>query len=162
MPDRFDLMEPGEVLAALRVSSRWCLVVNRSDLQGEDLARLQAATGWLTAMMSEFSAAMTEARGVERAVFDVAPDLPQVVGERDAVVESFRRVIEVIQATLSDIRPTAWATDLAFGAGVRVSVRDLGRHMARVAQIAGVDRQWIWQAVSCGTILPRIGATVSL
>lgn len=98
-------MEPGEVLEALRVSSQWCLVVNRSDLQGEDLARLQAATGWLTAMISEFNTALTEARMVDRPVFDAAPDLPQVVGESDAVVEEFRRVVETIRAVLSDVRP---------------------------------------------------------
>lgn len=146
VPDRFDLMEPSDVVASLRVSSQWCSVVSRSDLSDDDLARLHAASEWLSDMLVAFNELVAHRGAVDHAVFDVAPAFTSTVLDRDVVIEDFRAVVEHVRATLSDLTKATWSNELAFGGGTRVSVRDLGRHMARVAQIAGVDRQWVWQS----------------
>lgn len=143
MPDRFDLMKPGEVVSCLRISIDWSTKVNRSGLTSADVSRLEAGTLWLEAMVADLKSWLDDGP-LQPGVFDQPPALPEQSGEMVDVVDRFRKVNEQAMALLASVERSRWHTTAPYTTGTTVMFDDLAKHVARVSQSAGVDKNWIW------------------
>jgi hypothetical protein len=135
-------MNPEEIAGAFRIADDYCRLVNPDKLTAVDIDRLDRGRTWLASMLAELPQAMNGAP-LNTAVTDQPPSVSDQPSEFAAealtafktINEEAKTLTQQLMAAPKDIIPS-------YNGGLRYDA--IARHLARVSNLASVDRNWIW------------------
>lgn len=143
MPDRFDLMSPSDLIAALRISKEYCTVVNPSTLADPDHDRLDRSRPWVKNIIEILNTWDTQ-EVIDSTAIETPPNPTEASSDVGHALSLYANTIDQLVESLADA--TSWDQTRPYSPGTHISFADIARHATRIVQTTSVDQRWIWQA----------------